>query len=96
MPFSMSKCAKGEKRKVDDADLSSSQPAPAKTPKVSQIMIEAPISRRNPRSKPVSAPVMVSIYPYCKDAGNLMEDFKGGAQPLWQVSYGARARTLRS
>ena len=88
MPFSMSKCAKGEKRKADDVDLSSSQPAPTKTPKVSEIKIAAPLSRRNPRSRPVSAPVQVSIYPYCKDAGNLMEDFKGGAQPLWQVARG--------
>ena len=61
MPFSMSKCAKGEKRKADDVDLSSSQPAPTKTPKVSEIKIEAPISRRNPRARPIAACMAMAI-----------------------------------
>ena len=71
MPFTMSKCAKGaEKRKADDADLASSQAAPAKIPRVSEIKVEAPLARpRNPRSRPVSAPVQVSFYKYSKNAG---------------------------
>ena len=75
MPFSMSRCAKGaEKRKADDAELTSSQATPAKVPKVSEIKIEAPLARaRNPRNRPVSAPVQVSIYKYSNDAGNLMD-----------------------
>ena len=70
MPFTMSKCAKGaEKRKADDADLASSQAAP-KVPKVSEIKVEAPLARpRNPRSRPISAPVQVSFYKYSKNAG---------------------------
>ena len=106
MPFTMSKCAKGaEKRKADDADLASSQAAPAKIPRVSEIKVEAPLARpRNPRSRPVSAPVQVSFYKYSKNAGlslsilftslsvaqrdlgNLLEDFKDSALPLWQAS----------
>ena len=75
MPFNMDKCAKGaEKRKADDADLTGSQPAPTKIPRVSDIKVEAPIARaRNPRNRPVSAPVQVSIYKYSNDAGNLMD-----------------------
>ena len=70
MPFTMSKCAKGsEKRKADDADLASSQAA-LKVPKVSEIKVEAPLARpRNPRSRPISAPVQVSFYKYSKNAG---------------------------
>ena len=71
MPFTMSKCAKGaEKRKADDSDLTSSQAAPTKVPKVSEIKVEAPLARpRNPRSRPISAPVQVSFYKYSKNAG---------------------------
>ena len=71
MPFNMDKCAKGaEKRKADDAELTGSQPAPTKIPRVSEIKVEAPLARaRNPRNRPVSAPVIVSFYPYTKNAG---------------------------
>ena len=71
MPFNMDKCAKGaEKRKADDTELTTTQPAPTKIPRVSAIKVEAPLTRaRNPRNRPVSAPVIVSFYPYTKNAG---------------------------
>ena len=77
--FSMDKCAKAAKRSLDDS------PGSQKMPRAKDIAVDAVIPRTSPSSRAASAPIVICVYKWTGNAGDVLQEYADKNVGLYQI-----------
>ena len=77
--FSMEKCAKAAKRTLHDS------PGSQKMPMAKDIVVDAVIPRASQSSRAASAPIVICVYKWTGNAGDLMQEYADKSVGLYQT-----------